>query len=47
MKKLMLLVVVALMSTTMAMAQKDKGFSWDVEGGIGSEFEIGGSIKKN
>ena len=47
MKKLMLLVVVALMSTTMAMAQKEKGFSWAVEGGIGSEFEIGGRIQKN
>ena len=47
MKKLMLLVVVALMSTTMAMAQMEKVFSWAVEGGFGSEFEIGGRIQKN
>ena len=47
MKKLMVLAMVALMSTTMAMAQKDKSFNWAVEGGIGSEIELGGRIQKN
>ncbi len=42
MKKLLTLMVVALMGTTMAMAQKEKGFGWAVEGGIGSELELGG-----
>ncbi|HBC28283.1 MAG TPA: hypothetical protein DC006_01070 [Prevotellaceae bacterium] len=42
MKKLLTLVVLALMGTTMAMAQKEKGLGWAVEGGIGSELELGG-----
>lgn len=42
MKKLLTLMVVALMGTTMAMAQQEKGLGWAVEGGIGSELELGG-----
>ncbi len=42
MKKFLTLVVVALMSCTAVMAQKEKGLTWAVEGGIGSELELGG-----
>ena len=42
MKKIFILLVVALVSSTAAMAQKEKGMTWAVEGGIGSELELGG-----
>lgn len=41
MKKLLTLIVVALMGSTVMMAQKEKGLTWAVEGGVGSELEVG------
>ncbi|MGN1255539.1 MAG: hypothetical protein ACI4UA_00060 [Bacteroidaceae bacterium] len=47
MKKVLVWAMVALMSTSTIMAQQEKGFTYAVEGGIGSEFEIGSRIQKN
>ena len=42
MKKLMILLVAVLMGSATASAQVTKGLTWAVEGGIGSELELGG-----
>lgn len=42
MKKLMILLVAVLMGSATASAQITKGLTWAVEGGIGSELELGG-----
>lgn len=47
MKKLMILMVAVLMGSTTMMAQKEKGLTWAVEGGIGSELELGGRAQYN
>lgn len=41
MKKLMILLVAVLMGSAAASAQITKGLTWAVEGGIGSELELG------
>lgn len=45
MKKIFSLLIVALVSCTAVMAQKEKGMTWAVEGGIGSELELGGRVQ--
>ncbi len=48
MKKIFSLIAVMLLGATSLFAQNpDKGLSWAVEGGIGSEFEIGGRAQYN
>lgn len=48
MKKIFSLIAVMLLGATSLFAQNpDKGLSWAVEGGIGSELEIGGRAQYN
>lgn len=47
MKKVMIMLVAALMSCTTAMAKMDKDITWAAEVGAGSELELGGRAQYN
>lgn len=48
MKKFLTLIAVMLLGAASMMAQNpDKGYSWAVEGGVGTEVELGGRVQYN